>query len=403
MPRRIEVELTSRRDDGTWTWRAAGARQPKGELDGSLLHEGAAVGDVLRADAEFELEGILVTAVLPPKERERKEPERLELLGSTDTAPDVTTQLVRERGSGRGQRREGDRGSDRRKRRERPSRSQPRESAPSRGTDRPPARPKPKRLRPGRAHRQELVRGLPEEQRPVAELLLRGGVPEVRETLERQRAAAEAEGLPAVRPEPIVDVAEKLLPHLRGAEWQDRAEAALEQAQEVDLRDLRSVVVAAEDGARDDEARKVAEELRATLAQRVEDEHRAWLSELTGLLDEDRVVRALRLSSRPPKAGAPLPPELAGRLADAAAANLTAETTADRYAIVLDALAYSPIRTQVVPQHVPESPADSLVAAVRKLAGRLPQIASAFGVEPPPPGKKRAGKPRPPANAESKP
>ena len=63
MPRRIEVELTSSRDDGTWTWRAAGARQPKGELDGRLLPAGAKVGDVLRAEADFDIEGITVMAV----------------------------------------------------------------------------------------------------------------------------------------------------------------------------------------------------------------------------------------------------------------------------------------------------------------------------------------------------
>ncbi len=63
MPRRIDVELTSRKDDGTWTWRAAGARQPKGELDGRLLSPGAKVGDVLRAEADFDIEGITVTVV----------------------------------------------------------------------------------------------------------------------------------------------------------------------------------------------------------------------------------------------------------------------------------------------------------------------------------------------------
>jgi hypothetical protein len=49
---RLEIELTSARGDGTWTWRAAGARQPKGELDGSLLAAGAKVGDVVRVEAE---------------------------------------------------------------------------------------------------------------------------------------------------------------------------------------------------------------------------------------------------------------------------------------------------------------------------------------------------------------
>ena len=35
MSRRLEVELTSKRADGSYTWRAAGAKQPKGELDGA--------------------------------------------------------------------------------------------------------------------------------------------------------------------------------------------------------------------------------------------------------------------------------------------------------------------------------------------------------------------------------
>ncbi len=62
MPRRIDVELTSTRPDGTWTWRAAGARQPKGDLDGALLYPDAKVGDVVRADAEFDVDGITITA-----------------------------------------------------------------------------------------------------------------------------------------------------------------------------------------------------------------------------------------------------------------------------------------------------------------------------------------------------
>ena len=82
MSRRIELELTSARQDGTWTWRAAGAREPRGVLDGSILPGGAKVGDVLRADADFDVDGITVTSVLAPKGA-RKEPERIELLGGT--------------------------------------------------------------------------------------------------------------------------------------------------------------------------------------------------------------------------------------------------------------------------------------------------------------------------------
>ena len=67
MSRRIEVELTSDRGDGTWTWRAAGAKQPKGVVGSDLLYPGAKVGDVVRADADFDIDGITVLSVIPPR------------------------------------------------------------------------------------------------------------------------------------------------------------------------------------------------------------------------------------------------------------------------------------------------------------------------------------------------
>src|SRR4051812_13450945 len=94
MARRIEIELTSTRDDGTWTWRAAGAKQPKGVLEGGLLYPDAKVGDVVGADAEFEVEGITVTAVLPPKGK-RAEPERLEVIGPPRRDDEPAVQVTR--------------------------------------------------------------------------------------------------------------------------------------------------------------------------------------------------------------------------------------------------------------------------------------------------------------------
>ncbi len=95
MARRIEIELTSARPDGSWTWRAAGAREPRGVLDGGLLPGGAKAGDVLRAEAEFEIEGITIVSVLAPKESSRADPQRIEIIGSgRPDLPGVTTQLV---------------------------------------------------------------------------------------------------------------------------------------------------------------------------------------------------------------------------------------------------------------------------------------------------------------------
>ena len=109
MSRRIEIELTSARADGSWTWRAAGAKEPRGTLDSGLLPAGTKAGDVLRAEADFEIEGITIIAVLPPWTSSRVEAERIEIIGSgRSEAGGVTTQLT-----GRSDRRPGDRRRDR--------------------------------------------------------------------------------------------------------------------------------------------------------------------------------------------------------------------------------------------------------------------------------------------------
>lgn len=213
---------------------------------------------------------------------------------------------------------------------------------------------------------------------------------------------AKAEGRPEVKAEPLLAVAERLLPALRVAEWRDRAEAAVADLDELDLRDLRSVVVAADTGAKDDESRALSAQLREGLARRVDQEQAAWLAEIAETLADGRVVRGLRLSSRPPKAGAPLPPDLATKLTEAASAALTADTVTDRWATVLDALSFSPVRLTVVPASKPAEPSAELVAAITRVASRIPKVAEAFGIEAPAETNRRRG-PRPGAKAGGKP
>ena len=214
--------------------------------------------------------------------------------------------------------------------------------------------------------------------------------------MDEQNAALRAEGKPEVKADALMSLAEELLPGLRTAEWRDRAEAALADVEELDLRDLRSVVVAADDAARDDATRALAAEVRDALNRRVEREHADWLHELTTTLSDGRVVRALRLSSRPPKAGSRFPADLASRLAEAASASLTAEVSQDRWATVLEAVAFSPVRRAVTPKGFPEKPGDELLAAVRRFADRVPEIAAHFGVDPLPASERRPPARRPP-------
>lgn len=349
MARRIDVELTSTRDDGTWTWRAAGAKQPKGVLAGKLLYEGASIGDVVRVEADFEIDGIFVTAVFPPKEKRRREPRTLEIVGSPREHSGVTTSLApkgdrsrregrppRAEGTGeaRPQRAEGARkGRPPREGRERAERAArpPREERP--------APPKPKRLVALNVHRAAVLEALSPEQRPVAEQVLRGGIPAVRQAVDAQNATLRETGEPEIKAEALISMAEDLLPRLTAADWRDRAEAAVQHVDEIAIRDLRSVVAGADAAARDDETRLLAGTLREALERRVASFREEWAAEITRCLDGGRLVRALRVSSRPPDPGTRFPADLATRLAEAASAAMAPEVASDRWAVLLDAVA----------------------------------------------------------------
>src|SRR5262245_19440300 len=94
MSRRIDIELTSARPDGTWTWRAAGAREPKGVLAGSILPSGSSVGEVLKVEVEADVDGITILSVVTAS-RNRKEPTLLELIPTERPFEAVTQQLAR--------------------------------------------------------------------------------------------------------------------------------------------------------------------------------------------------------------------------------------------------------------------------------------------------------------------
>jgi hypothetical protein len=189
----------------------------------------------------------------------------------------------------------------------------------------------------------------------------------------------------------VLKMAEDLLPKLRVADWLDRADAAQRQMQTLDLRDLRSVVAAGDDPmvARDESTRGLSAELKASLVKKQEEELRLWLEDVDAALGVGRVIRALRLSSQPPKAGVMFPPDLARRLGAAATAALEPTDTSDRWSAVLEAAAFSPVRTLVVPTTPPSNVTDDLKATALRLGPLLPQVAELLQVEVP------AGAPRP--------
>ncbi len=219
-----------------------------------------------------------------------------------------------------------------------------------------------------------MIAELSPEQRVVAEHVLRGGLPAVRQAVEEQNAKARAVAGPEIKADALMAIAEDLVLPLRAAEWRDRAEAAAASVDEISLRDLRSVVTGA-DVARDDEGRSLAVKLREALDRRSAAEQQAWTDEITTSLEAGRVVRALRLSGRPPEPGFRFPADLANRLSEAAGEALTADTTADRWAAVLEAIVASPVRRTIKPRGVPAELSPELTKAIRLAAPRVPALA----------------------------
>ena len=433
MPHRMDVELTSDRGDGTWTWRAAGAKQPKGVLDGAVLYEGARVGDVVRVEAAFDVDGISILSTTAPKEKKRPEPERLEILGPPPppARPPASRQAGgAERAAPRRPRRDGaepgrapSEGRTPREGRTRKDGRTPREGrtptegrtarpgrAPHTGRDRSderrrdhadgrspaardaagPPKPRARRLTPGNTHRAAALAALPVEQRPVAEQVLRGGIPAVRQAVEVQNAERRQRGEPEVKAEALMALAEELLPVLKSAEWRDRAEAAAKAPDEVAIRDLRSVVAGADAAARDDEARLLASTLRETLQRRLSEQRQRWIDDITAALDEGRLVRALRLSARPPDSASRFPAQLALRLSEAAGQAMCPDASPERWSTLLEAVAESPVRRTVKPSGLPAEPGEELLVSARQACGRVPSLAGLLGIDmPPPPGRPR--------------
>ena len=394
MSRRIDIELTSALTDGSWTWRASGAREPKGVVDGSILPNDSSVGDELKVEVDQMLDGISILSVV--KSREKQNRDLLEMLPSEEKFEAVIqTRAKRDRSdrSGRdnkrgdgkrgkgGRRRDDSEGGGGNRRTERPRFDPPPEL---------PKRPKPKRLKPGKAHRNEVLASIPEEQRPLAELALQG-MPAVRTRLADENKKLAAAGQPEMPETSVLKMAEELLPKLRLADWLDRAEAAQRQMENLDLRDLRSVVVAGDDPmvARDESTRVLADDLKTALTKKQAKELGLWLEDVDAALGVGRVIRALRLSSQPPKAGVMFPPDLARRLGTAATAALEPTDTSERWSAVLEAAAFSPIRTLVTPTTPPTVVTDDLRATALRLGPLLPQIALLLQVEVP------SGAPRP--------
>jgi len=472
MSRRIDIEITSLNGDVA-TWRAAGAKLPKGVLNVSLVDGGPVVGNVYRADIEQYMEGIEVLSIMAPKTASPLDPrhERLELIPTAKQGPDV---IVTYATKGRGSRRDGDRheGEGRRDgpkrassrpssterpagagRHDRPARGESSErparpertpradgaertarpertSRPPRGPrtehvddasrtegadrgSRPERGPRPERsarpsssgrpTRPGRperpsgpvappmttTHRNGLLATLSPEQLPVAEQLLRGGMPAVRAAVAEQNKNATAQGRPTIDPVTIDRIAEDLLGRTTLALWKDRAAGAIGAGRELRLRDLRAVVTSAKTVSLDEEARAQLKELQAALTLRLETLRTQWTEKLDAAVASKNVPEALRLVASPPDMSTRVSAEMATKVVGLASEALTAEQDVARWKEIVNLAVETSIRRNIKPQGIPADESCKMLAI--KSAGAIPEFAKLLGMRvPPPPPPTRA-------------
>jgi hypothetical protein len=415
MSRRIDIELTSQTGDGSWTWRAAGARQPKGTVDGSLVPPGEKVGSVLQATVDTGLEGIEVQALTQtkPARSPEKVEGRIEVKGTPRRAPDVSVILApgsgkrrrdddgERRGGGGGRRGgSGDDGPRREGRGERPQRPGG-GGGPSSGSSGP-RRPGGRRPgdgegRSGRGerpvtptsttHRNAMLATLRPEQIPIAEQLLRGGIQAVRQAINDQNTAAKASGKPPVAGDALIAMAEELVPVVRLADWKDRASVAQTAGKDYRLRELRAVVTSSRTVSLDEEGKATAKALQESLDQRTAALREEWLARMTNAVKDGRVHQAIEASIRPPEPGTRLPADLAVSLAAAAGEAMSADKAPEEWMQLLDVVVASPVRRTVKPAGIPDD--EVARQAARNAAGSVPALAKLLGLKIPPPPPRR--------------
>ncbi len=440
MSRRIEIEITSLNGDVA-TWRAAGAKLPKGVLSASLVPGGPIVGNVYRADVEQYMEGIEILSVMAPKTASPVDPrnERIELIPSAKQGPDVVVTYApkgrggprregaegrreggpsrreggpgrresgpgrREGGPGRGEGATSREGSaprpDRAKRpargpvdnerssgsdAERPTRG-PRTERPARGAR--PARPErptgPAQPPMTTTHRNALLATLSPEQLPVAEQLLRGGMPSVRAAVAEQNKNATAQGRPTIDATTIDRIAEELLGKTTVALWKDRAAGAIGAGRELRLRDLRAVVTSAKTVSLDEEARAQLKELQTALTARLEHLRTQWTEKLEAAVSSGNVKEALTLVARPPDMSTRVSAEMAHKVVTITSEALTAEQDPTLWKEIVALTVDTSIRRNVKPLGIPDD--ESCKAVAIHNAGAIPELAKLLGMKVPPP------------------
>jgi hypothetical protein len=232
-------------------------------------------------------------------------------------------------------------------------------------------------------YRNALLATLSPEQLPVAEQLLRGGMPAVRAAVELQNKNASAQGRPTIDATTIERIAEDLLNRTSLSLWKDRAAGAIGAGRELRLRDLRAVVTSAKTVSLDDEARTQLKELQVSLTARIDHLRTQWNEKLEAAIVSKNVKEALALVARPPDMSTRVSADAAGRVVALVSETLNADQDPKLWNEIVELTADTSIRRNVKPLGIPTDESSRAVAVHN--AGAIPELAKLLGMKVPPP------------------
>jgi hypothetical protein len=221
------------------------------------------------------------------------------------------------------------------------------------------------------------------EQLPVAEQLLRGGMPAVRAAVELQNKNASAQGRPTIDATTIERIAEDLLNRTNLSLWKDRAAGAIGAGRELRLRDLRAVVTSAKTVSLDDEARSQLKELQVSLTARIDHLRTQWNEKLEAAIGSKNVKEALALVARPPDMSTRVSADAAVRVVALVSETLNADQDPKLWNEIVELTADTSIRRNVKPLGIPTDESSHAVAVHN--AGAIPELAKLLGMKVPPP------------------
>ncbi len=373
MAYRIDIEITSIRDLNTFTWRKLGAKQPKGIVSKQVIGSSVKVGDSFKVEIEQSLDGIDIVSVIDSKKKTQESNSQSIEIGikKDKQMPKVTLTPADKKKSKSGSFPKHDK-SDKKF----DGRRSKNENAST-------ERKRPTYLKVSWDKTDALMESLSVQEKPIAEFLVKGGLPAVRAAIKKQNEEAKANNMPEVTETGLISIAEKLLPQIRRVQWEDRAASALLAGSRCPVRELKSLLASSDP--KDESIKEQVNNLKSLVKTVVEEQVQQWKTDLKNKAENGEIKEALELLASPPDRTAKIEATLLELIVNYTNEKLRDEVEPDHWIEIIEMIASSSLRTKITVEKIPFDATGATVACAKKFSGFIPSLAPLLGLKIPPP------------------